>query len=57
MDHYPHVTARQSRSKNGIASLAYVLAIHVLPSCQDVDARHKAGHDDVAATYLMNWLV
>src|SRR5690242_4494965 len=36
-----------SRSKNGVASLAYVPAIHVLLAAvkQDVDARHKAGHD------------
>jgi hypothetical protein len=40
--------AGHSRSKNGVASLAYVPAIHVLlrPRPQDVDARHKAGHDD-----------
>jgi hypothetical protein len=39
-----------SRSKNGVASLAYVPAIHafVLPMNQDVDARHKAGHDEAA---------
>jgi hypothetical protein len=42
------VMAGHSRSKNGVASLAYVPAIHVfLPpeGKQDVDARHKAGHD------------
>jgi hypothetical protein len=38
--------AGHSRSKNGVASLAYVPAIHVLLNRQDVDARHKAGHDD-----------
>jgi hypothetical protein len=40
--------AGHSRSKNGVASLAFVPAIHVLEfAClQDVDARHKAGHDD-----------
>jgi hypothetical protein len=30
--------AGHSRPKNGVASLAYIPAIHV-------DARHKAGHD------------
>jgi hypothetical protein len=54
--------AGHSRSKNGVASLAYVPAIHVLPmpTSQDVDARHKslnsgrpkadpgAGHDGVS---------
>jgi hypothetical protein len=41
--------AGHSRSKNGVASLAYVPAIHALPLRQtkDVDARHRAGHDDV----------
>jgi hypothetical protein len=38
--------AGHSRSKNGVALLAYVPAIHVLLFCQkDVDARLKAGHD------------
>jgi hypothetical protein len=39
--------AGHSRSKNGVASLAYVPAIHALTATtrQDVDARHKAGHD------------
>jgi hypothetical protein len=37
--------AGHSRSKNGVASLAYVPAIHALLRSQDVDARHKAGHD------------
>ena len=38
--------AGHSRSKNGVASLAYVPAIHVLLATKkDVDARHKAGHD------------
>jgi hypothetical protein len=38
--------AGHSRSKNGVASLAYVPAIHVFaPRKKDVDARHKAGHD------------
>jgi hypothetical protein len=35
-----------SRSKNGVASLAYVPRIHVLLCCgQDVDGRDKPGHD------------
>jgi hypothetical protein len=40
--------AGHSRSKNGVASLAYVPAIHAFSSknAKDVDARHKAGHDD-----------
>jgi hypothetical protein len=37
--------AGHSRSKNGVVSLAYVPAIHVLAAKEDVDARHKAGHD------------
>jgi hypothetical protein len=43
--------AGHSRSKNGVASLAYVPAIHVLLGKgrrkQDVDARPKAGHDEI----------
>jgi len=42
--------AGHSRPKDGVASLAYVPAIHVFLSGQDVDARHKAGHDDGEAT-------
>jgi len=35
--------AGHSRSKNGVALLAYVPAIHVLAARkQDVDARHEA---------------
>jgi hypothetical protein len=38
--------AGHSRSKNGVASLAYVPAIHdFLSRCEDVDARDKPGHD------------
>jgi len=39
--------AGHSRSKNGVASLAYVPAIHVcvLADALDVDARDKHGHD------------
>jgi hypothetical protein len=37
--------AGHSRSKNGVASHAYVPAIHALPLCEkDVDARIR-GHD------------
>jgi len=38
--------AGHSRPKDGVASLAYVPAIHVLDPREDVDARHKAGHDE-----------
>jgi hypothetical protein len=34
-----------SRSKNGVASLAYVAGIHVFAAKQDVDGRDKPGHD------------
>jgi hypothetical protein len=39
--------AGHSRPKDGVASLAYVPAIHdlIVLSFKDVDARHKAGHD------------
>jgi hypothetical protein len=38
--------AGHSRSKNGVASLAYVPAIHVFAQAkQDVDARIR-GHDE-----------
>src|SRR5580700_2094266 len=41
-----HVMAGHSRSKNGVASLAYVPAIHVFAAGKkDVDARDKPGHD------------
>jgi hypothetical protein len=36
--------AGHSRSKNGVASLAFVPAIHILLCGQDVDARLR-GHD------------
>jgi hypothetical protein len=39
--------AGHSRSKNGVASLAYVPAIHAFLGGQGVDAWHKAGHDVV----------
>jgi hypothetical protein len=43
------VMAGHRRSKNGVASLAYVLAIHVFPGVdtfkQDVGARVKPAHD------------
>jgi hypothetical protein len=41
--------AGHSRPKDGVLSHAYVPAIHVFAISlltQDVDARHKAGHDD-----------
>jgi hypothetical protein len=38
------VMAGHSRSKNGVASLAYVPAIHALLLGKDVDARMR-GHD------------
>jgi hypothetical protein len=43
--------AGHRRSKNGVASLAYVPAIHVffLDGAKDVDARDKRGHDGVMA--------
>jgi hypothetical protein len=40
--------AGHSRSKNGVASLAYVPAIHAFGSfgcIKDVDARAERGHD------------
>ena len=37
--------AGHSRPKDGVASLAYVPAIHAFLLGQAVDARHKAGHD------------
>jgi hypothetical protein len=36
--------AGHSRSKHGVASLAYVPAIHVFAELQDMDARLR-GHD------------
>jgi hypothetical protein len=38
-----------SRPKDGVLSHAYVPAIHAFfsESNQDVDARHKAGHDEM----------
>jgi hypothetical protein len=46
------IMAGHSRSKNGVASLAYVPAIHALicRMSEDVDARHKAGHDASTGT-------
>ncbi|MGA7810686.1 hypothetical protein [Bradyrhizobium sp.] len=40
--------AGHSRPKDGVASLAYVPAIHVAQQrkARDVDARDKPGHDD-----------
>jgi hypothetical protein len=40
--------AGHSRSKDGVASLAYDPAIRVFfVAIQDVDARHKAGHESL----------
>jgi len=39
--------AGHSRSKNGVASLAYARSSTSGPNKQDVDARHKAGHDEL----------
>ena len=39
------VMAGLSRLKDGVASLAYVPAIHALLCGQGVDARDKRGHD------------
>ncbi|MGX9390564.1 hypothetical protein ACWX0K_06870 [Nitrobacteraceae bacterium UC4446_H13] len=48
------VMAGQSRSKNGVASLAYVPGIHVfLAKHQDADGRNKSGHDE-RLTYRHN---
>jgi len=45
------VMAGHSRPKDGVASLAYVPAIHDLCRCtKNVDARDKRGHDEFAAT-------
>jgi hypothetical protein len=44
--------AGHSRSKNGVASLAYVPAIHAFAARpEDVDARHKAGHDGAGGSF------
>ncbi len=44
--------AGHSRSKNGVASLAYVPGIHVLIYAgKDVDGRDKPGHGDIARLY------
>jgi hypothetical protein len=40
-----NVMAGHSRPKDGVASLAYVPAIHALLWRQGVDARDKRGHD------------
>jgi hypothetical protein len=36
-----------STSQNSAVMAGLVPAIHVLASQEDVDARHKAGHDEV----------
>ncbi len=43
--HIDNVMAGLSRSKNGVALLAYVPAIHAFAAKQDVDARAKPAHD------------
>jgi hypothetical protein len=45
--HNDAVMAGHSRPKDGVASARLCPAIHAFPRSQDVDARHKAGHDDV----------
>ena len=49
------VMVGHSRLKDGVASARLCPAIHVFPAKmkQDVDARHKAGHD-VAGFVLIN---
>jgi hypothetical protein len=43
----PTVIAGHSRLKDGVASASLCPAIHVLAlRKKDVDARHKAGHDE-----------
>jgi hypothetical protein len=46
--------AGHNRPKDGVASLAYVPAIHALLCSQGVDARDKRGHD-VARLAQSNW--
>jgi hypothetical protein len=41
-----HVLA-MNVSQNSAVMAGLVPAIHVFPWRQDVDARHKAGHDDI----------
>jgi hypothetical protein len=44
--HWTLVMPAHSRSKDGVASLAYVAGIHILlPFKIDVDGRDKPGHD------------
>ncbi|GEM_PF-4664778 len=47
-----------SRSKNGVASLAFVPGIHVLNSRKDknVDGRDKPGHDELLIPSKRNLL-
>jgi len=48
------VTAGHSRSKNGVASLAYVPAIHdFLCRRQDVDARIRGHDEEHAVNYFI----
>jgi hypothetical protein len=49
----PIVMAGHSRPKDGVAPARLFPAIHVFLACsQDVDARHKAGHDELSGTIL-----
>jgi|SRR5271154_975678 len=47
--------AGHSRPKDGVASLAYVPAIHVFVSSRllDVDARDKRGHDESVLSTIL----
>jgi hypothetical protein len=46
-----------SRSNNGVASLAYVPGTHVFPvvALQGVDARDKPGHDRKSRHLFLNF--
>jgi hypothetical protein len=47
--HTEAVMAGHSRLKDGVATARLCPAIHALTNgWKDVDARHKAGHDDAA---------
>jgi hypothetical protein len=49
--------AGHSRPKDGVASLAYVPAIHVFlrHGSEGVDARNKCGHDELVAMSVGCW--
>ena len=46
-----------SRSKNGVASLAYVPGIHVFSTSKSkgVDGRDKPGHDELIGRIRNRW--